>query len=205
MVTLVPGPNELNIQMVPLLPDIRLENLIIEATYAGAPVRIAVTATNYGNLSGSRTIMCQISLPLGNQGAQTVTLTPGQSKRVNWAPYVEEPGIYYVSVDGLTGSFTISGTVFLVGVGIYDETVPEYIPGTVEFDGVLHTYTQSYYNMNLLSGIHTFNLLVPLCYNFLRWEVYDWDTGIMIGQFSSRSLSYLISKRTFLEAIVQPL
>ena len=43
--------------------DIRVENLVIEPAevYVGEKVTISVKATNYGNASGSRTIICTVS------------------------------------------------------------------------------------------------------------------------------------------------
>lgn len=88
--------------------DIGVESLVIEPTEValGEKVTSSVVATNYGTAIGSKTITCTIGETVLER---TVTLNPGESRIVPFEVTPTETGTYYVSVDGLTGSFKAAG------------------------------------------------------------------------------------------------
>lgn len=69
----------------------------------GGKVTISVIVTNIGGMVGSYEVI------LGGDfmAAKTVTLEPGESKAVSFEVTPTELGVYSVSVDGLTGSFSV--------------------------------------------------------------------------------------------------
>jgi len=69
----------------------------------GGKVTISVIVTNIGGMVGSYEVI------LGGDfvAAKTVTLEPGESKAVTFEVTPTELGVYSVSVDGLTGSFSV--------------------------------------------------------------------------------------------------
>ncbi len=104
-VTLQVGNNELNVAMVAKTADIRLENLTIEPDEAdvGEEVTISVTATNYGEVAGSKTVVLTVG---STTVEQTVELESDESRQVVFKVSPSTEGTYQVSVNGLTGSFT---------------------------------------------------------------------------------------------------
>lgn len=210
-ITLVEGNNQLNVQLIPLIADIRVVSFGIypippPVAVVGNPIEIAARVTNYGTARSSKVIRCQVTglEPM----TKTVWLNPGQSTVIDFPRFtLTEPGTYQVSVDGLSKSFEVYEAAYWVGMGIYDETVPKYVRGTVIVDGTQHTIAAPYYSWQtsgLPIGYHTFDLVVPAGYRFIRWEVYDWTTEELLQTTYSRPLGIEITRHTWLYAIVHP-
>jgi subtilase family serine protease len=71
----------------------------------GETVRITVTVTNVGETGGSHEVVFMID---GKKVFSTeVTLAGGESREASFATVAEAPGTYSVTVDGLTGTFTV--------------------------------------------------------------------------------------------------
>ena len=89
--------------------DIQLSSLRVypPSGYRGDSFVIAVTAQNYGSASGARQINFEVSGMTTIK--KTVTLEPGQYADVQATVKPTSEGRYEVSVDGLTGSFTVEG------------------------------------------------------------------------------------------------
>jgi len=69
----------------------------------GQKVTISVRVTNLGGQRGSY----EVTLGGDFMATKTVTLEPGESKAVSFQVTPTELGAYSVSVDGLTGSFSV--------------------------------------------------------------------------------------------------
>ncbi len=205
MATIIEGNNELNVQIVPLVADIRLSNLRFEpiSPKAGDIVYTYVTARNYGPIAGSRRVTFRVTPPEGKSGSvtYTVTLAPGESREVRSLFRTTLEGTHYVSVDGLTGSFTTIGAYFQVGIGIYDETGSP-VAGIIWVDNTSWKTAQKTVSLQL--GDHAFGMFAPSGYSFLRWEIYDADTGALITQKSTKFFWLMVDKALSLRAIVMP-
>ena len=85
--------------------EISLGDLTVNppAVNPGGRVTISVIVTNIGGMKGSYEVI------LGGDfmAAKTVTLEPGESRMVSFEVTPTELGVYSVSVDGLTGSFSV--------------------------------------------------------------------------------------------------
>lgn len=161
------------------------------------------TTTTWGSNLGT------LFLAAGATGQYTwtfnipTTATPGVGKGYAFIANPAVPLTAIASATPVAVTVNPEGRLFNVGVGIYDETVPKYVQGTILVDGVL--YSPQYYEiLSLLAGNHQFDLVVPPSYNFTLWKVYDWNTGEVIGQSQSRPIALVIDKPMFLQAIVQP-
>ena len=71
----------------------------------GEAVTIAVLVANTGGESGSYTVVLKIDGV--KEAEETVTVAAGDSQEVSFSVTKDEPGTYSVSVDGLSGSFTM--------------------------------------------------------------------------------------------------
>ena len=71
----------------------------------GQKVTISATVTNLGGKRGSY----EVTLGGDFMATKSVTLNPGESKAVSFEVTPTELGVHSVSVDGLTGSFTVVG------------------------------------------------------------------------------------------------
>lgn len=86
--------------------DIRVEELSISPAQAnvGDTVVITATAKNYGTGTGTKTITCTAN---GNTTEQTVTLEPGTDQVVTFEVVPSKEGTFSVTLDGLSGSFSV--------------------------------------------------------------------------------------------------
>lgn len=189
------------------VPDLRVVSLSVYGVppplaVVGNLIDITVRVTNYGTARGSKTIRCQVT---GLEVmTKTVTLDPGKSTVFSFPRFTAtETGTLNVTVNGLSKSIEVYEAAYRVGVGIYDETA-NYLEGTVIIDGTSYPTTR-YWSGELPTGTHTFNLIVPSGYEFIRWEIYDWATLELILQKSARQFSLNIDKHIFMQAVVRPL
>lgn len=96
--------------------DIRVEELSISPAHAnvGETVVITATAKNYGTGSGTKTITCTVN---GNSTDQTVSLEPDVSQLVTFEVIPSEEGTFSVTLDGLSGSFSVLSRKVSVSLG----------------------------------------------------------------------------------------
>ncbi|MBA7620214.1 hypothetical protein ES703_27559 [subsurface metagenome] len=87
-------------------PGIELSNLAIspEEVNPGDTVTISCLAVNKSDTEQSRTVIIGGDV----MGQKTVILAPGESAVVSFEATPTEVGVYQVSVDGLTGTFTVT-------------------------------------------------------------------------------------------------
>jgi len=85
--------------------DIRISSLTISPTEVsiGEKVSITVVATNYGGARGTQKIVCKVNSKVSEQ---SVSLDANKTTTVPFEATPHEARNYYVSVNGLTGSFT---------------------------------------------------------------------------------------------------
>jgi len=102
-------------------------------------------------------------------------------------------------------TFSVSVEVRL-GIGIYDETVPKYIAGILIVDGSRKPVEENrYLILHFDYGTtHTFDLEVPQGYDFVRWDIYDWDTGEKVDESTVRPYSRTLDTNYYIHAVVQP-
>jgi hypothetical protein len=72
------------------------------------PVAIAVTVSNSGDVSGSHDVLVNVSPSVGSEVLnQEVQVPGGASREVEFTVTKDSPGLFNVTVDGLSGSFTV--------------------------------------------------------------------------------------------------
>ncbi|MBA7505061.1 hypothetical protein ES706_03724 [subsurface metagenome] len=105
--------------------EFTVENLSInpETVGAGEPVTISFDIANIGSTAGSKLVRLQIDGAVAD--SKSVVLNPSESKSVSFTVSKTVAGIYSVSVDGLTGSFEVTGEAEfeLTNLGISPEEV----------------------------------------------------------------------------------
>jgi len=72
---------------------------------AATAVTIAVLVSNTGGTEGSYTVVLKVNGV--KEAEKTVTIAAGDSQEVSFSLTRDEPGTYNVSVDGLSGGFTV--------------------------------------------------------------------------------------------------
>jgi hypothetical protein len=94
-------------KIVPVSAEFELSELVINPTQAeaGEPVTIAVTVQNTGQLEGSYTLTLEIDGEV--EQSQTIILAAGESRQVSFTVIKDEPGTYTITLDSLTGEFTV--------------------------------------------------------------------------------------------------
>ena len=82
-------------------------NLLITPSqvYPGETITIALSVTNTGNIEGSHRVTLMINGILTDE--TTITLALGITESVSFSVVKDVVGTYSISVDGLTGSFTV--------------------------------------------------------------------------------------------------
>jgi hypothetical protein len=94
-------------KIVPVSAEFELSELVINPARAeaGEPVTIAVTVQNTGQLEGSYTLTLEIDGEV--EQSQAITLAAGESRQVSFTVIKDEPGTYTITLDSLTGEFTV--------------------------------------------------------------------------------------------------
>ena len=93
-----------------LVPDaFRVSNLNItpKRVKPGENVTVIVEATNTGPVRSSYSLVLKITGLV--EAVKEVALGPGQSEKVAFAILRDKPGIYYIGLENLKGSFTVAG------------------------------------------------------------------------------------------------
>lgn len=212
MPDIIEGNNELNVQMVPLVADIRVRRITLsQFIIVDEPTEINVGITNYGTAGGSKSIRCEVTglAPI----TKTVYVEPGESMVV-WFRGItlSETGPHTVSVNELTKTFEVILALYVVGAGFTDEaTDKRIVPGTVIVDGETLALQSDldYYWAHVPWGSHTFNLIEPAGYEFVKYDLYNWSTGEIISSSTQRPFTLDIvgedKWHTYIDAIVRPL
>ncbi len=94
-------------KIVPVPAEFQLSELVINPaqTEVGEPVTISVTVQNTGQLEGSYTLTLQIDGEI--EQSQKIILAAGESRQVSFTVIKDEPGTYTITLDNLTGEFTV--------------------------------------------------------------------------------------------------
>jgi hypothetical protein len=74
-------------------------------TEVGEPVTISALVQNTGELEGSYTLTLKINGMI--EQSQEITLAAGESKQVSFTVIKDDPGIYAIAIDALTGEFIV--------------------------------------------------------------------------------------------------
>ncbi len=75
----------------------------------GQTVKISLSVTNTGDLSGSYTVSLKINNTVVD--SKVVTLAGGASQTVIFTTTKDVGGTYNVSIDSLSGTFTVKGAI----------------------------------------------------------------------------------------------
>lgn len=113
---LIAGNNELNVALVPTtvgFADIRLINLIIQepVVFVDRENIITVYASNFGTAHGTKLVTLTAD---GIISQQSVTLLAGETKLLSFTVIPRVAKIYYVEVDGLSGSFIAQSEIYVM-------------------------------------------------------------------------------------------
>ncbi|HET8685068.1 MAG TPA: CARDB domain-containing protein, partial [Methanosarcina sp.] len=96
------------IEVTEMVAQFTFSNLSVEpaSVGAGTPVNVRVNATNTGNVAGES----RVDLLVNNKSvdSENVTLSPGESKAVEFSHAENEPGTYTVEVGGLSKSYEVT-------------------------------------------------------------------------------------------------
>jgi len=103
---------------------------------AGTAVTIAVLVSNTGGTEGSYTVVLKVNGV--KEAEKTVTIAAGDSQEVSFSLTRDEPGTYSVSVDGLSGGFTV--IVVTPPPGINWALIGGIIGGVVIVAGLLYYF-----------------------------------------------------------------
>jgi len=90
--------------------NVTLSDLQIEpaSVLKDSEVEISVLVTNAGSIMASKNLDLLIEGPVTKTRTKTVTVNPGGSSRVNFRVNMGKVGDYSVSLDGLSGSFSVT-------------------------------------------------------------------------------------------------
>jgi len=108
-----PLPSFLNIYwpwyQAPEVGEVALSDLLIEpaSVQKDSEVTISVVVTNAGSIMASKNLDLLIEGPVTKTRTRTVTVNPGESRRVNFRLTIGMVGDYSVSLDGLSGAFNV--------------------------------------------------------------------------------------------------
>ena len=102
-------------------PEFTVANLVVspEEISPGEDVTISVLATNTGGSTGSTPVVLRVEGEV--EDTAEATLAPGASDTITFSTTRDEAGTYGVTVNGLSGSFTVTEAPFpwwAVGLGV---------------------------------------------------------------------------------------
>jgi S-layer protein (TIGR01567 family) len=96
------------IEVTEILAQFTFSKLSVEpaSVEAGTPVNVRVNATNTGNVAGES----RVELLVNNKSvdSENLTLSPGESKAIEFSHAENEPGTYTVEVGGLSKSYEVT-------------------------------------------------------------------------------------------------
>ena len=178
--TIAPGNNRLDIALTEISPpaDFTLSNLQLTPStpFLEEGVVATLTVTNNSSSPGAKTLTLNIS---GMDSLeQDVVLQGGQTTTVTFNIFPAQTGSYTVSIDNLTGSFTVVPFVASVAGRVVDES------GT-PLDGVLVTLLG--FSVNMTTGADGKWTFSDLKYN-LNHQVYFKKDG-----YNDNQITFLIS------------
>jgi len=93
--------------IIPPAPIFSISNLSItpQQVAPNETVTIAVKVSNTGDTEGNYTVLLKVNDI--KEADKTVSIAPSESQTVNFTVVREDAGVYGVSINGLTGSFTV--------------------------------------------------------------------------------------------------
>ncbi|GAI11022.1 unnamed protein product, partial [marine sediment metagenome] len=127
-VVVPPEPAAFSVSYLSVSPRLEVE--------PGETVTITVSVANTGGESGSYTLVLKIDGV--KEAEERVTIAAGESQDVSFSVTRDEPGTYSVSVDGLSGGFTV--IVVTPPPGINWPLVGGIIGGVVVVAGLLYYF-----------------------------------------------------------------
>ena len=96
------------IEVTEILAQFTFSKLSVEpaSVEAGTPVNVRINATNTGNVAGES----RVELLVNNKSvdSENLTLSPGESKAIEFSHAENEPGTYTVEVGGLSKSYEVT-------------------------------------------------------------------------------------------------